>query len=81
MSKKAKQKAKLLHKKTLSSDEAIRLLELDGWQEDKDNPTDGSHRHFVHSVKKGKITVPLERKVLKKKTHDSILSDSGLTGN
>ena len=46
MSKRAKQKAKLLHKKTLSSDEAVRLLELDGWEKDPDNPQEGSHKHL-----------------------------------
>ncbi|MBR1658161.1 MAG: type II toxin-antitoxin system HicA family toxin [Synergistaceae bacterium] len=81
MSKKDKQFYKLLHKKTLSSDEAVRLLEIDGWQEDLDNPTDGSHYHLAHSVKKGKVTVPLGRKVLKKKTLDSILKSAGLTGD
>ena len=81
ISKKEKLFDKLLHKKTLSSDEAVRHLELDQWYEDKDNPTDGSHYHLVHPVKKGKITIPLGRKVLKKKTHDSILSEAGLTGD
>ena len=81
MSKKDKQFYKLLHKKTLSSDEAVRLLEIDGWHEDPDNPTDGSHLHLVHPVKKGKVTVPLGRKVLKKKTLDSILKSAGLMGD
>ena len=81
MSKKDKQLYKLLHKKTLSSDEAVRLLEIDGWYEDSDNPTDGSHYHLVHPVKKGKVTVPLGRKVLKKKTLDSILKSAGLMGD
>ena len=81
MSKKDKQFYKLLHKKTLSSDEAVRLLEIDGWHEDSDNPTDGSHYHLAHPVKKGKVTVPLGRKVLKKKTLDSILKNAGLMGN
>ena len=78
MSKKDKQFYKLLHKKTLSSDEAVRLLELDGWYEDPDNPTEGSHYHLIHPIKKGKMTVPLERKVLRKKTQDAILNDAGL---
>ena len=43
MSKKDKQFLRLLHKKTLSSDEAVRLLEIDGWYEDPDNPTEGNH--------------------------------------
>ena len=78
MSKKDKQFYKLLHKKTLSSDEAVRLLEIDGWYGDSDNPSDGSHYHLIHSIKKGKITIPLGRKVLKKKTLDSILQSAGL---
>ena len=78
LSKRDKQFYKLLHKKTLSSDEVIRLLEIDGWYEDPDNPTDGSHYHLIHCTKKGKITVPLGRKVLNKITLKSILEQAGL---
>ncbi|MBQ8692624.1 MAG: type II toxin-antitoxin system HicA family toxin [Synergistaceae bacterium] len=78
MTKRDKQFTKLLNQKTLSSSEAVRLLQLDGWGEDKDNPTDGSHYHLEHPVKKGKITVPLGRKVLKKLTRDSILRAADL---
>ncbi len=81
MSKKDKQFLRLLHKKTLSSDEVVRLLEIDGWYKDPDNPTEGSHYHMLHPSKAGKITIPLGRKALKQKTHDSILSDAGLKGN
>lgn len=80
MSKKVKQYAKLRHKTTLSSDEMLRLLELDGWFEDPDNPQKGSHKHLVHSVKKGKVTVPTERKVLIKDTKDDIFNQAGLMG-
>ncbi|MBQ4470342.1 MAG: type II toxin-antitoxin system HicA family toxin [Synergistaceae bacterium] len=59
----------------------VRLLELDGWYDDPDNPQDGSHKHFVHPTKKGKATVPMERKVLRKDTKDSIFNQAGLTGN
>ena len=78
MSKKDKQFYKLLYKKTLSSVEVVRLLELDGWYEDPDHPTNGSHYHLIHPTKKGMVTVPLGRKVLKKKTLDSILKSAGL---
>ena len=81
MSKKDKQFFKLLHKKTLSSDEAVRLLEIDGWYEDPNNPQKGSHKQFVHPVKKGKVTVPTNRKVLVKDTKDDILIQAGLTGD
>ena len=78
ISKKDKQFYKLLYKKTLSSDEAVRLCEIDGWVEDPGNPTDGSHYHMKHPIKKGKVTIPLGRKVLKHKTHVPILKDAGL---
>ena len=81
MSKKAKQKTKLLHKKTLSSDEAGRLLELYGWEQDTDNPQYGSHKQFIHSAKKGKVTVPMGRKVLPKNTKDNIFNQAGLMGD
>lgn len=59
----------------------VRLLELDGWYEDPDNPQNGSHKHLIHSTKKGKVTVPMERKVLRKDTKDSIFNQAGLMGN
>jgi predicted RNA binding protein YcfA (HicA-like mRNA interferase family) len=34
--------------------EVIRLLEADGWYK---SYTNGDHRQFKHSVKKGKVTV------------------------
>ena len=81
VSKKDKQFYKLLHKKTLSSDEAVRLCEIDGWYDDPYHPFDGSHKHMVHSTKSGKVTIPMGRDCLKKKTHDSILKDAGLIGD
>ena len=36
--------------------EIIRILEKDGWQF-KDQT--GSHRHFLHPAKAGKVTVPV----------------------
>ena len=78
MSKRTKQYAKLLHKKLLSSDEMVRLLELDGLYEDPDNPQEGSHKQMIHPSKKGKVTVPMERKVLRKDTKDSILNQASL---
>ena len=81
MSKRAKQFNKLLHKKLLSSDEMVRLLELDGWIDDPDSEQDGSHKHMIHPFKKGRVTIPMGRKTLKRKTHDSILKDAGLAGD
>ena len=57
MSKKDKELKKLLQQKTLSSKEAVRLLELDGWIEDKDKQrkqSGSSHQQFIHPIKKGK---------------------------
>ena len=81
MSKREKLKARLLSQKTLSSDETIRLLELDDWIPDPDNPQRGSHKYFVHPVKKDKVTIPTGRKVLPKDTRDDILRQAGLTGD
>ena len=78
MSKRDKEFQRLLHQKTLTSDEMIRLLELDGWVPDPDKPQTGSHKHFVHPVKKGKVSVPDHHKVLKPKTHARILQAAGL---
>ena len=79
MSKKDKEIKKLLNKKTLTSEEAVRLLELDGWFSDKSSGT--SHQQFEHSIKKGKITVPAEKNPLNVKTKNSILKQAGLKGN
>ncbi len=78
MTKRDKQTARLLAQKTLSSDDAVRLMELDGWYPDPYNPQKGSHKQFIHPVKKGKVTIPLGRKVLPKDTRDSILYQMGL---
>ena len=78
LTKRDKQTARLLAQKTLSSDDAERLIALDGWYPDPDNPQKGSHKHFVHPVKKGKVTIPLGREVLRKDTRDSILNQAGL---
>lgn len=81
LSKKDKQFERLLKQKTLSSEEAIRLLMIDGWREHRDNPQKGSHKQFVHPSKKGKVTVPMGRKVLTEDTKNDILSQAGLTGD
>lgn len=78
LTKRDKQAAKLLAQKTLSSDDAVRLMELYGWYPDPDNPQKGSHKHFVHPTKRGKVTIPLGREVLRKDTRDSILNQAGL---
>lgn len=81
MSKRAKEFKKLLHKKPLSSDEAERLIRLDGWVPDENKPQRGSHKYFVHPTKKGKVTIPAERNCLVKDTRDDILIQAGLLGD
>jgi predicted RNA binding protein YcfA (HicA-like mRNA interferase family) len=56
--------------------EIIVLLEPDGWQLKR---TSGSHRHFVHPVKSGLVTVAGKPSAtLKPKTEASILKQAGL---
>ncbi len=82
MSKKEKELKKLLNKKVLSSDEAIRLVELDGWYPDPINNKSGtSHLQFHHRIKKGKVTIPANRNTLHPDTLDSILHQSQITGD
>ena len=78
MSKKDKEIKKLLQQKTLISKEAVRLLELDGWVIDKKH-SGTSHTQFEHPIKKGKVTVPLNKNPLKEKTLKTILKQAGLT--
>ncbi len=51
------------------------LLLKDGWY--MSNQV-GSHRHFKHPFKKGKITIPMHKGDLKRKTADSILKQAGI---
>lgn len=45
----------------MDSDTMIKLLKQDGWFLDS---VAGSHHHFEHDIKKGKVTVPHPRKDL-----------------
>jgi predicted RNA binding protein YcfA (HicA-like mRNA interferase family) len=58
-----------------SSRDIIRLLLDDGWYEVGQT---GSHKHFKHPVKKGKVTVPHPRRDLSVKTVKSIEKQSGV---
>ena len=59
----------------MSSSDLIRLVEKDGWVIKSVN---GSHHHFKHPSKKGKVTVPHPNKDLTVKTVNSILKQAGL---
>jgi predicted RNA binding protein YcfA (HicA-like mRNA interferase family) len=58
-----------------SSREVIRALRDDGWFEAGQT---GSHRHFKHPVKQGKVTVPHPSKNLPIGTLKSIEKQSGV---
>jgi predicted RNA binding protein YcfA (HicA-like mRNA interferase family) len=58
-----------------SSREVIRQLEDDGWVEVGHT---GSHKHFKHPAKLGKVTVPHPNKDLTIKTLKSIERQSGV---
>jgi len=58
-----------------SSREVIRLLRDDGWFEAGQT---GSHLHFKHPIKRGKVTVPHPKRDLPIKTLKSIEKQSGV---
>ncbi|WP_018659896.1 type II toxin-antitoxin system HicA family toxin [Allofustis seminis] len=59
----------------MKSRDLIKLIQKDGWY--KKN-TKGSHHHFIHPTKKGKVTIPHPRKDIPMKTVNSILEQAGL---
>ncbi len=59
----------------MSSSDLIRLIEKDGWVIKSVN---GSHHHFKHPTKKGKVTIPHPRKDLPIGTVNAILKQAGL---
>ena len=59
----------------MSSTDVIRLLTDDGWYLYN---VKGSHHHFKHPIKKGKVTVPHPKKDLPQGTVNSILKQMGV---
>ena len=59
----------------MSSTDVIRLLTDDGWYFYN---VKGSHHHFKHPTKKGKVTVPHPKKDLPQGTVNSILKQMGV---
>ena len=55
--------------------EMEKIIMEDGWV--FKNQT-GSHRHYVHPTKSGKVTIPFHCKDLLKATENSILKQAGL---
>lgn len=60
----------------MNAKEIIKILKADGWELKNQN---GSHKHFIHPTKKGKIQVPDHgHKDLKITTANQILKSAGL---
>ena len=55
--------------------EVEKILLNDGWVF---KSAKGSHNHYIHPTKKGKITIPNHRGDLDMKTVDTILKQAGL---
>lgn len=59
----------------MDSRDAIQEIEADGWYFVK---AEGSHHHYKHPRKPGKVTVPHPKKDLHPKTYKTILKQAGL---
>lgn len=59
----------------MTAREIIKMIQADGWREKTQK---GSHKHFVHPTKPGKVTVPIHSGDLDPKTAKSILQQAGL---
>ena len=59
----------------MDSRQIIKILKKDGWYQ---VGTTGSHNHFKHPVKKGKVTIPHPKKDIPIKTLISIEKQSGI---
>lgn len=55
--------------------EMERKIFADGWIY---KSQEGSHRHYIHPVKSGKVTIPFHGKELTKAVENSILKQAGL---
>lgn len=60
----------------MNSKELIKMIEKDGWYK---VATKGSHHHYKHSTKKGKVTIPHPKKDIPLKTAKSIMKQAGLS--
>ncbi|MBR3533330.1 MAG: type II toxin-antitoxin system HicA family toxin [Clostridiales bacterium] len=62
----------------MKAKELEKLLLADGWFEVGQV---GSHKHFKHPFKPGKITIPIHKGDLKIKTANAILKQAGIKNN
>ena len=61
--------------RSYSSTEMINIIEADGWTFKN---SEGDHFHFIHPMKKGKVTIPHPVKNIPKKIVGKILTQAGL---
>lgn len=59
----------------MTSKDMERIILADGWVFKNQA---GSHRHYIHPTKSGKVTIPFHAKDLTRKTELSILKQAGL---
>ncbi len=59
----------------IKAKEMERIILSDGWIFKSQT---GSHKHYVHPSKSGKVTIPFHCKDLTKKTEQSIFKQAGL---
>ncbi|MCI9507022.1 MAG: type II toxin-antitoxin system HicA family toxin [Oscillospiraceae bacterium] len=55
--------------------ELEKIIQADGW---RFKSQEGSHRHYVHPVKPGKVTIPFHSGDIPRSTENSILKQAGL---
>ena len=58
-----------------TSKQLVALIQKDGWIA---AGHEGSHLHFRHPVKTGKVTIPVHNKDIRKGTANNILKQAGL---
>lgn len=61
--------------KIYSSRDLIKMVEKDGWRLCE---VTGSHHHFKHNTKKGKVTIPHPKKDVPIGTANNVLRQAGL---
>jgi predicted RNA binding protein YcfA (HicA-like mRNA interferase family) len=59
----------------MTAKQPLRVLKDDGWFEKEQK---GSHLQMVHTIKKGKVTIPIHSGDIKPGTLHSILKQAGL---
>ena len=61
--------------KRYTADELIKIVLADGWYEVSSN---GGHRQYKHSSKRGRVTIPYHKGIMDMKVAKSVLRQAGL---